>query len=237
MSTIDHVVVVTGASVGIGAATARAFARNPGTAVALVSRDRAKLEETAAACRSEGATADVFPCDLTDRAEVADMAAAVAERYAVPTAVVNNAGVFAPGGVAETDAEAFAAQVETNLMTAYHVTRAFLPDMIERGSGHFFFTGSVASIRGYPRGAAYCASKHALLGLARALREETKENGIRVTTLLPGATLTPSWEGSGFPDDRFMPAADVAEAIVGAYRMSGRSVVEEILIRPQLGDI
>jgi short-subunit dehydrogenase len=73
--------------------------------------------------------------------------------------------------------------------------------------------------------------------LARVLREETKEQGIRVTSLILGATLTPSWEGTDFPDDRFMPVEDVAEAAISAYRMTGRSVVEEILIRPQLGDI
>jgi short-subunit dehydrogenase len=109
--------------------------------------------------------------------------------------------------------------------------------MIEAGHGHALFVVSVAAIRGYPRGIAYCASKHGLLGLVRAIREETKKQGIRVTAVLPGATLTSSWEGADIPDERLMPPEDVAEAVVAAHRLSDRSVVEEILIRPQLGDV
>jgi short-subunit dehydrogenase len=109
--------------------------------------------------------------------------------------------------------------------------------MSERGSGQFIFMGSVASVKGYPGGVAYCAAKHGLLGLARALREESKASGLRVTTLLPGATLTPSWDGSGVPEDRFMPAADIAQAVKCAVDMSGMTVMEEILLRPQPGDL
>jgi short-subunit dehydrogenase len=117
------------------------------------------------------------------------------------------------------------------------VTQAFLDAMLERGKGHFFFMGSVASIRAYPGGVAYCAAKHGLLGLARVVREELKGEGLRVTTLLPGATYTPSWEGSELPEDRFMPPEDIAQTVVDAWQLSSRSVVEEILLRPQEGDV
>ncbi len=230
-------ILVTGASRGIGAATARAFATLPRTALALLSRDKAGLERTAADCRSAGAAADVFPCDLTDWSAVTSTVAAVRERFGLPTVVVNNAGVFAPGGVSETSPEHFRDQVGANLFTAYHVTHALLPAMIERGSGHFFFMGSVASLKGYPRGAAYCAAKHGLLGLARALREETRDRGLRVTTLLAGATWTDSWAGVDLPETRFMPAEDVGAAARDAYLMSDRTVIEEILLRPQQGDV
>lgn len=233
----EHVVLVTGASRGIGAATARAFASLPRTALALVSRDRAGLEATAADCRSAGAAADVFPCDLIDENAVATAMDAVRDRFGLPSVVVNNAGMFEPGGVADTDPKSFRTQVETNLFTSFHVTHALLPAMLDRGSGHVFFMGSVASIRGYSRGAAYCAAKHGLLGLARALREETRDRGIRVTTLLAGATYTDSWAGVDLPEDRFMPADDIGAAVRDAYVMSDRTVVEEILLRPQLGDV
>jgi short-subunit dehydrogenase len=89
----------------------------------------------------------------------------------------------------------------------------------------------------YINGGSYCISKFALLGMTKVLREEMKEHGVRVTAILPGATLTASWEGANLPPERFMKPDDVAEAILTAYKMSDRSVVEELVIRPQLGDI
>ena len=237
MTGTEHVVLVTGASRGIGRATALEFAALPGMAIALVSRDAAALEGVAEECRERGAEAGVFPCDLLDEEAVGRMAEAVIARFGLPTVVVNNAGLFLPGGVAGTAPVRFREQVGSNLFTAFNVTHALLPAMLERGSGHFLFMGSVASIRGYPSGAGYCAAKHGLLGLARALREETKGRGLRVTTLLAGATWTDSWAGVDLPEERFMPAEDVARAALGAVLMSDRTVVEEILLRPQLGDI
>jgi NAD(P)-dependent dehydrogenase (short-subunit alcohol dehydrogenase family) len=109
--------------------------------------------------------------------------------------------------------------------------------MVGRGSGHLFYMCSVASVKAYPGGVAYCAAKHGLLGLARVVREETKEHGIRVTAIMPGATFTRSWGDAGLPEERFMLPEDIGRTLVDVYRLSGRSVVEEILIRPQLGDV
>lgn len=232
-----HVFVVTGASQGIGAAIASAFAALPDTAVALVARNREGLERTAQACEAAGAAAHVFLCDVADEGSVARTSQTILETIGTPTAVVNNAGAFVPGGILDLSTADFRSQVDVNLTSAFLVTRAFLPAMIHAGRGHLFFMGSTASVMGYPTGAAYCAAKHGLLGLARAIREETKSRGIRVTSVLAGATLTPSWAGTELPDERFMPAEDIAAAVVSAYSMTGRSVVEEILIRPQLGDL
>jgi short-subunit dehydrogenase len=88
----------------------------------------------------------------------------------------------------------------------------------------------------YPNGGSYTISKFALLGFSKCLREELKDEGIRVTAVMPGATLTPSWEGAGYPAERFMPPEDVAESIFGAYELSDRTVVEEMILRPQKGD-
>lgn len=230
-------VVVTGASHGIGRAVAVAFAGEPDTRLALVSRNKSLLEETRALCRERGAEADYFLCDVTDDEAVAALAETIRESWGVPDVLVNNAGLFEPGPVSDTSIDTFRKQVDVNLTSAFTVTKSFLDSMVERRSGHVFFMCSVASIKGYPGGAAYCAAKHGLLGLARALREETKENGLRVTALIPGATFTRSWEGAGFPEERFMPVEDVAAALLSAFRMSERSVVEEILLRPQLGDV
>ncbi len=230
-------VVITGASHGIGRAVAAAFAGEPDARLALLSRNETLLEETRALCRERGSEADYFVCDVTNDEAVAGVAETVRERWGAPDVLVNNAGLFEPGPIVETKIETFREQVEVNLTSAFTVTKAFLNEMIERRSGHVFFMCSVASIKGYVGGAAYCAAKHGLLGLSRALREETKKHGLRVTALIPGATFTKSWEDSGIPEERFMPADDVAAALLNAYQLSDRSVVEELILRPQQGDI
>ncbi len=233
------VVVVTGASRGIGAAIASAFAEAFGAEarLALVARNAARLSDVADGCRAHGAEAEAFACDVTDEAAVAAMAGGVRARWGVPDVLVNNAGAFTPGGVLEMTPADFRAQVEVNLTSAFLVTHAFLGGMVERRAGDVFFMGSVASIQGYPRGVAYGAAKHGLLGLARSLREEVREHGVRVVALLPGATLTESWAGAGLPDSRFIPPEDVARLVVDLHRLSGRTVVEEVLLRPLLGDL
>ncbi len=232
-------VLVTGASRGIGAAVAEAFAARYGgaTRLALVARSESMLADVVARCRAHGAEADAFPCDVTDDAAVEAMAAAVRARLGVPDVLVNNAGAFRPGGVLDMTPADFRADLDVNLTSAFLVTRAFLGGMAERGSGDVVFMASVASVKGYPRGVAYGAAKHGLLGLARSLREETKAYGIRVITLLPGATYTDSWAASGLPAERFMPPDDLARLVVDVQALSGRTVVEEILLRPQLGDV
>ena len=155
----------------------------------------------------------------------------------VPDVIVNNAGQFVPGSVSDTSPEDFSRQVDVNLNGAFYVTRQFLARMMTRGSGDIFFMASVASIKAYPGGAAYCASKHGLLGLARAVRAETRGTGVRSTAIVLGATLTPSWDGADLPDDRFIPPEDVAKTILAVYGLTSRTDVEEIIIRPDEGDI
>lgn len=229
-------VVVTGASQGIGAAIAEEFAAG-GVTLALSARRARELERVAERCRAKGASVECFPCDLTDDDAVSRFAAGALERIGTPDVLVNNAGRFAPGSVVDTSATLFREQLEVNVTSAFLVTRAFLPALLEAGRGHVFFLASVASLRGYAGGAAYCAAKHAVLGLARVLREETKDLGLRVTSVAPGATLTPSWDGAGIPDERFMPARDIARTIVAVAGLGPGTVVEEILLRPQLGDV
>jgi len=232
-------VLITGAGRGIGAAVAAAFAESFGAEarLALLARSGDELDETAARCRALGAEATPFVCDVTDDAAVEAVAAEVAGRLGVPDVLVNNAGAFQPGGVLDMTPASFRADVEVNLTSAFLVTRAFLPGMVARGSGDVVFTASVASVQGYPRGVAYGAAKHGLLGLARSLRQEVKAHGLRVMALLPGATYTDSWAASGLPEERFMPPEDLAALVVALHRLSGRTVVEEVLMRPLLGDI
>ena len=231
------IAVVTGASQGIGRAIAEEFSTRDEANVALVARTESKLEAVAASCRERGGTPLAVPTDVTDDAAVADMAAAVEDEWGPPDVLVNNAGAFTYAPLDELTAEGFRDQIDVNLTGAFAVTKAFLPAMRERESGHLFFMGSVASIMAYPGNAGYCAAKHGLRGLARVVREETKDEGVRVTTVLPGATDTPTWEGADIPKERFMAPEDVAQSVVDAYHLSDRTVLEELLLRPQEGDV
>ncbi len=234
------VVLVTGASQGIGAAIARAYARErPGTRLVLVARNRRNLRAVAAECarldpRGEAA---VFVCDTADEAAVARLARAVARRFGTVDTLVNNAGAFEPAPFAETSVAAFDRMIAVNLRSAFLVTRAFLPAMVARRRGDILFMSSIAGLGAYPNAAAYCAAKFGLTGLAQVLRAETRALGIRVCCLHPGATWTPSWAGSGVDPERLMPAEDVARAVLDVFDKSRRTVVEEVVIRPQLGDL
>lgn len=236
------VILVTGASQGIGAAIAETFAREladlGGCRLALAARNEAKLRRVAARCLRVGATAaEPFPCDVGDAAAVGVMARQVQERFSRVDVLINNAGQYDPAPLLGMSPEQFDTVLAANLRSVFLVTQAFAPAMAARGAGDIFVMASVAGVRAFPAGGAYVAAKHGVLGLARAFREELKEHGVRVVTILPGATVSPSWAGSGIPATRLMPAADVARAFFDAYRLSRRTVVEEITLRPQLGDV
>jgi short-subunit dehydrogenase len=121
--------------------------------------------------------------------------------------------------------------------SAYTLTRALLPEMVAARAGHIINMCSTASITAYTNGGSYCITKFALLGFSRVLREELKHHNIRVTQVLPGATLTASWEGVDLPAERFIDAGGLAELIFAIVQARPGTVVEELLVRPQLGDI
>ncbi len=232
------VVLVTGASQGIGAAIARAFAREiPGVRLALVARSLANLRRVAAVCARSGANVEVFSCDVAAEEPVASMTAAVLRRFGRVDVLVNNAGSFAGAPFTELSVAQFDALIAANLRSVFLVSRAFAPQMIARGAGDIFMMSSIAGLVAYPGGAGYSAAKFGVTGLSKVIRAELKEKGVRVCCVFPGATVSPSWRGSGVPAGRMMPASDVARAFLDVYRLSRRTVVEEIVLRPQRGDV
>jgi NADP-dependent 3-hydroxy acid dehydrogenase YdfG len=232
------VVLITGASQGIGAEIARVFATEmKGVRLALVARSEAGLRKVAAACAKHGAVVETFPCDVSDAAAVATKGAAVTKRFKAVDVLINNAGKFAPSEFLALSVEDFDAMVAANLRSLFLVSRAIVPGMVARGRGDVFNMSSVAGLQAYPGGAAYCAAKFGVTGLSKVMRHELKAKGVRVCTVYPGATVSPSWEGSGADWERMMPTADVARAFFDVYRLSRKTVVEEIVLRPQGGDL
>lgn len=229
--------VITGASKGIGRAIAEKLAAQ-GFNIAICARNTLALEEFAAYLRRQYKT-DVMAqsCDVADKAQLQAFADEIAINYSCVNILVNNAGVFLPGQVSNEEEGVFEKQISVNLASAYHFTRMMLPLVMKQPHGHIFNICSTASITPYTNGGSYCISKYALYGMTKVLREEMKPKGVKVTAVLPGATLTASWEGTQLPADRFMPAQDIAEAIWGCYNTSPSTVVEDLLVRPMLGDI
>jgi len=232
------VIVITGASQGIGAAVAAAFARGvPGARLALLARNVKNLQRVAARCERGGATALAVACDVTDESSVAEAATAVTTTIGVPDVLVNNAGRFAGASFLEMPLAEFDALITDNLRSVFLVSKAFIPEMARRGRGHVFNMSSIAGRDAYPNGSGYCAAKFGVAGLSAVMRRELRERGVQVTTVFPGATWTPSWEGSGTTAERMMPAEGVAQAIVEAWRLGPRTVVEELVLRPPGGDL
>ena len=145
--------------------------------------------------------------------------------------------MFLPGSIHSEEDGTLETMITTNLYSAYHLTRALLPSMIANKSGHIFNICSIASLQAYSNGGSYSISKFALLGFSKNLREELKSFGIKVTAILPGATYTDSWSGSGVEPKRIMEADDVAKMVFAASQLSAQAVVEDIILRPQLGDL
>jgi NAD(P)-dependent dehydrogenase (short-subunit alcohol dehydrogenase family) len=231
------IVVITGASQGIGAATAHAFSKLSHSKLILLARNEVALREVAASCRANGAEADYFVCDVTHEESVKQTALTVLEKWGTPDILVNNAGVFSQTAFLNSDVAQLRSQLEANVVSAYLVTQAFINSMLGRGAGDIFFLCSIASLKAYGDTVLYTTAKHALLGFARGLREELKMRGIRVTAIMPGATLTPSWDGVNVPAEKFIPAADIANIIVNTHLLDKRTDVEEIVIRPRFGDL
>jgi NAD(P)-dependent dehydrogenase (short-subunit alcohol dehydrogenase family) len=229
-------VLITGASQGIGAALSRRFAAN-GARLALVARNATGLERTAAACRKGGADAAAFVCDVTNAGQVAETAEQVRRTLGVPDCLINNAGAFVSRPFVGTSVADFDRMIAVNLRSAFLVTREFVPAMARRRRGDLFFLSSIAALTPYAGGAAYSAAKCGLAGLARVLRSELKASGVRVCCVFLGATYSPSWKGSGVARTRLMSPDEVAQAFVDIWKLGSRNVVEEIVLRPQLGDL
>ena len=230
--------VISGGTKGIGRAIADLLAKN-GFDLAICSRTEKDLISMKEELLSEYPTIEFIglACDVSKKEQVFSFAEAIKDQWDEIDILVNNAGVFLPGEIHKEEEGTLESQIETNLYSAYHLTRALMPQILKNEKGHIFNMCSVASLVAYPNGGSYSISKFALLGFYKVLREELKDKGIKVTAIMPGATWSNSWAGVELPEERLMNPNDIAESLYSAFRLSPSAVVEEIILRPQLGDL
>jgi len=230
-------VIITGASQGIGYAVAEAFAA-AGHTLCICSKTASRLKEATEILQKKypAATIHSMQADLSKQADC-EAFGNWCLSFGTPSILINNAGFFLPGNIMEEEQGVLETQIGANLYAAYYTSRAIIPAMIKAGSGHIFNICSIASLQAYPQGGSYSISKFALDGFSKNLRLELKDKGIKVTGVYPGATYTNSWVGSGVDPSRIMEAQDIAKMIFAAANLSPQAVVEDIVMRPQLGDV
>lgn len=224
--------LITGGSKGIGLATAEKFLSN-GFKVVTVSRSPGDAESL---LEKYGHQLDMRFADLCVKSEIIQLTNQLKSDYDTFDVLVNNAGTFIPGQINSEEDGVFELQMALNLGSAYHITRGVLPLLKTKGA-YIFNICSTASITPYINGGSYCISKHALLGFSKVLRQELMKEGISVSAILPGATLTESWDGTELPESRFIKPGNIAEVIWMAWNNRENCVLEEVLVRPVLGDI
>ena len=234
----NKLLVITGGSKGIGRSIILKFAKM-NFDIITCSRNLDDLSKLKEDVNKESKTVSVnfIQSDLSKEKECQNFIDYVKSFKRNFDLLVNNVGIFSPGKIYNEDEGVLERMINTNLYSNYHISRGLIPSMLSRKKGHIFNICSIASKIAYSNGGSYCVSKFALYGMSLCLREELKDKGIKVTSVLPGATLTSSWDGSEFNKNRFVQPNDIAESIFSIYNMSSGSTVEEIIIRPQLGDI
>ena len=242
----DRVVAITGASSGIGAATALAFAAR-GAAVALAARRAERIEELAERIAAEGGRAVAIETDVGDEASARAFVEGAAEQLGRLDVLVNNAGVMLLGPVEGADTEHWRRMIDVNCLGLLYCTHAALPIMRERQSGHVVNVSSVAGRRAGLGAAVYNLTKFGVTGFSEALRQEALHMGVRVTIIEPGFVETElQGHNQGNPVvmqatekmrdqiGQVLKAEDIADAIVYAVEQPEHVSINEVLVRPTL---
>jgi NADP-dependent 3-hydroxy acid dehydrogenase YdfG len=232
--TQQPVAIVTGASRGIGAAVAERLDAM-GYRVALVARSIGPLEELATRLTH----ARAFPGDVTHESDVERIVQSVLATWGTIDVLVNNAGTAIVRSVQQSTKADYDTVMNTNLLSAFLMTRAVLPTMTDKGRGHILNMASIAAKRTFPQWSLYCASKFAMVGFSQALAQEVRPLGIQVTDLYPGATDSALWDTLGITalKEAMLQPADVAEMVAYALSQSKRARIAEIVLEPAGGDL
>ena len=235
---MNKIVLITGASSGIGAGIARELA-GAGATVILGARRIDRLEELAEEIRSDGGTVAIRRLDVTDRADVAAFAEAARERFGRVDVIVNNAGIMPLSPMASMKVEEWDRMVDVNIKGVLHGIAAVLPEMTERGSGHIINIASIGALYVAPTAAVYCATKFAVRAISEGLRQERDD--IRVTCIHPGVveselalTITDPTAAEAMKDYRAIALTPdaIGRAVRFAIEQPEDVDVNEIVVRP-----
>jgi len=230
--------LITGATRGMGRAIATAFAKE-GLNLAVCARNA----DDVAAFNQE--LLDINPAikvcgvkaDISIKNDVIAFAKQAEEELGDISVIVNNAGVYVPTSILDDAEDTFQKVISTNLAPAYELYRYFGKKLMAAGEGHIFNICSSASIYPVVEAGTYSVTKFGLLGLSKVMRLELQQYGVKVTAVIPGSTLTSSWDGVEVDSAKFVLPGDIASAIVNAYRMSPGATVDEITIKPVGGQL
>lgn len=237
-SSIQRRALITGASSGIGRATALAFA-NAGIHVALVSRSGDQLKQVASEAQKAGVEAKVYPLDLAKVDQVHEQIDSIVAAFGPLDILVNNAGMAYTGDLINTPLADWQRVIDLNLTSVFQCIKGVLPGMRDRGNGLIINVVSVAGQQVFPNWGAYCVSKFGLMALSKTLAMEERANGIRVTAICPGSVNTPIWDTetvqADFDRSAMLTPEVVAESILHIASLPSEATIEELTLMPSIG--
>lgn len=223
--------IITGATKGIGKAIAVKLAQE-GFNLGICARNHSELAALAEELAYTGVNIFYTATDCSVKEQVYEFGADMAVKLGTIDVLINNAGVFMPGSLLDEDDEAFEMQQRLNINSAYYLTKYFGKMMRKQEFGHIFNICSVASKEIVENAGSYSVTKGALLSLNNVLRKELSKYNVKVTAVLPGSTLTSSWDGTQIPAERFVQPADIAETLFTILSLSSGANVDEIILKP-----
>ncbi|MCF8452535.1 MAG: SDR family oxidoreductase [Pedobacter sp.] len=230
--------IVTGATKGMGRAIVMELAANNYN-ITFCARDEKDVQALLDELRKNYSHQQFFGmrADMGERSDVKEFAEFAEKSLGHVDVLINNAGLYIPSGLMDEDERCLERQMQVNVFAPHFLSKFFAAKMIGQGKGHIINICSVASLEPVTRAGSYSISKTALLGLTKALREELRPTGVKVTAVLPGSTLTDSWSGTSLPSDWFILSEDIAKSIINCLQMSPGANIDEIIMRPLYGKV
>lgn len=230
--------VITGATKGMGRAIAIKLAE-AGYNLAICSRDQSEIDAFCQELMSVNPSVRAFglSTNCAEPLQVKAFASFVQQHFATVDVLINNVGIFHPGSIIDEEEDNLEIQYEVNFHTAYTLCRTFGKQMRNNCSGYIFNICSIAAVNPVAEAGSYTVTKFALHGLTKVLRLELMKHNVKVTAIIPGSTLTSSWEGTALPTERFVAAEDVASTIVFCLGTTSGANPDEIIISPLSGQV